>query len=267
MNIENKKIYISGAIGVILVVAFIWLIFRACSAGPFGENKVYHIGRDSTWYPLDLRGKEKNMVGFANDMMQAIATNQGFRAYVFEVGPNALFDGLNIGNYDAVLSSLTPNSINRRRYGFSYLFYSLGPVLVVPVDSNARTLEDMAGKIIGVESGALQVFHIQEPPDVVIIPYRTAAQALEKLDNNEIDGVILDALRAHVFTDGFYAGRLKVPSSPLTDKGLRLVTRNIPKSLLLVSQFNEGLKAIKKSGVFSELVKKWDLIDTEGSQK
>ncbi|MFQ5730194.1 MAG: substrate-binding periplasmic protein, partial [Waddliaceae bacterium] len=171
--------------------------------------------------------------------------------------------GLDIGSYDAVLSSLTPNVINRQWYAFSDPFYLVGPVLIVPEKSKAQSLEDMEGKIIGIESGALQVFNIPEPPNIVIIPYGTASQALENLDNNVIDGVILEALRAYIYIEGFYKGRLKIASLPLTDKGLRLITRNEPRSILLVSRFNEGLKAIREEGLYGELIEKWGLIKTD----
>ena len=203
------------------------------------------------------------MVGFTNDMVQTIAEDQGFRAHVFEVGTNALFDGIDIEIYDAVLSSLTPNVINRNKYTFSDPFYLVGPVLVIRIDSQDRSLEDMAGKIIGIESGALQVLNIPESPVVVMIPYDTASEALENLYDNVIDGVILDALRAYVYTEGYYAGQLKVVSSPLTEKGLRLISRKDPPSILLVSRFNEGLKKIIEDGVFEKLINKWDLTYTE----
>jgi len=263
MTSEQKKLYLSIIVGAMFFIAMIWLLTRACSAVITETDKVYHIGRDSTWHPVDLRGKEKAMVGFANDLIQAIGKVQDFKAIVFEVGPYALFDGLNIGNYDAVLSSLPPNVINRKRYRFSDPFYLVGPVLVVREDSDIASLKDMEGKILGIESGALQVYRIAEPPDVVIIPYDSAATALEYLDDNVIDGVLLDALRAHVWAEGFYAGRLKVATSPLTNRGLRLITRNTAEDLLWISRFDEGLKQIKESKEFDQLLNKWGLIDTE----
>jgi polar amino acid transport system substrate-binding protein len=224
--IGKQKIYISIIVSIVFIIAVLWLIIRACSGIPVVGALTYKIGRDSTWYPLDLRGKEQAMVGFSNDLIKAIAAEQGFKAVVFEVGPYALFDGLDIGNYEAVLSSLTPNPINLKRYGFSDPFYLVGPVLVVNEDSNISSLKGMTGKIMGIESGALQVFNIPEPPDIVIIPYDTAAVALENLDQKVIDGVLVDALRAYVWTDGFYAGRLKVVTAPLTYIGFSLVTRH-----------------------------------------
>jgi polar amino acid transport system substrate-binding protein len=263
MSGVSRKLVVSIVSVLVVAAALIWLLFRTFSGGYIPGTPTYYIGRDETWYPLDLRGKEKNMVGFANDLLREIADLEGFRAQVFEVGRNALFDGLNTDSYDAVLSSLDPNVSNRRRYEFSDLFYSLGPVIVVREGSTASSFQDLEGKILGIEGGALQNYNLPEPPDIVIIPYDTAATALEKLDGNLLDAVVMDALRAHVYTDGFYKGRLKVATSPLTDRGLRLVTKKNPDNVLFVSQFNDGLRKVKENGTYATLMEKWGLIQTE----
>lgn len=263
MNGINRKLVISIVAGLVVALALVWLILRVFSGGYTPSVPTYYIARDSTWYPMDLRGKEKNMVGFANDLIQEIGELEGFKAQVFEVGRSGLLDGLNTDRYEGVFSSFHPNPVNRKRYTFSEPFYLLGPVLVVPQESTIKSMKDLNGKILGIESGALQVFDIPEPPDIVIIPYNTVSIALDKLDNDVIDAVIMDVLRAYVFTEGFYAGKLKVATSPLTDRGLRLITRNDPNSLLLASQFDDGLKKLKENGRYDELLNKWGLTRTE----
>lgn len=263
MPLPKKKFYVSLTVGLLCIIAVIWLLFRACSAPETEENKIYYIGRDSTWTPLDLRGKEKNMVGFTDDLMQAIAQQQNFRAQLVEVSPNILMNGFNRRSYEGIFSPIAPNIINEAMFAFSEPFYLVGPVLVVRKGANVTSLKDMEGKIIGIERRTMQIYNIPEPANAVLIPYDSAAEALENLDNNSIDGVILEALRAYVATGGFYVGRLKVATSPLTEKGLRLVTLKDPRSLHLISMFNDGLKAVKDDGTYAQLLKKWDLIQTE----
>lgn len=263
----RKKLYLSITAALIFTIALSWLLFRGCSGVVLQEKRTYQIGRDSMWYPLDMRGREKSIVGFSNDLVQAIGKSEGFKAVVFEVGANALLDGLQIGNYDAVFTSLTPNPMNKKIYGFSEPFYLVGPVLIVKEDSKIQSLKDMKGMLLGIESGALQVFNIAEPPDVIIIPYPTASKALESLDGGALDGVLLDALKAYVWVEGYYAGRLKVATSPLTEKGLRLVTLNNPQSLKWIEEFNTGLKKIIENGTYEHLIQKWDLIETEIREK
>lgn len=204
------------------------------------------------------------MVGFTDDLIDAIGKLQNFKVITFEVGPNALFDGLNMGSYDAIFSSLTPNVMNRTQYEFSDPFYLLGPVLIVRKNSKIHSFIDLTeGKILGLASGTLQQYNITEPNGVIIIPYDSSKTAMEKLDQNIIDGVLMDALSAYVWTEGFYASRMIVVTNPLTNKGLRLIANKTDRHQAFVAQFNAGLKELKENGGFQKLLSKWDLFNTE----
>lgn len=261
---QNRKLYLSLILGLLFVGTLSWLIFRAASAPAVKSNTTYLVARDSTWYPIDLRGKEKSMVGFTDELIEAVGKLQNFKVITFEVGPNALFDGLNIGNYDAVFSSLTPSVINRAQYEFSEPFYLLGPVLIVRKSSKIRSFDDLTeGKILGLASGTLQQYNIAEPKGVIIIPYDSSKTAMEKLDQNIIDGVLMDALSAYVLTGGFYSSSMIVITNPLTNKGLRLIASKTDRHKAFIEQFNAGLKELKENGGFQKLLSKWDLLNTE----
>lgn len=260
---KYKQLIISVASTIVVVLVIGWLILRGCEGQGFDGKPLYKVGRDSTWWPVDLRGKERSMAGFSNDLIKESLSREGARSVVFEVGPHSLLDGLRIRRYDAIFSSMTPNIVNSKQYLFSDPYYLIGPVLIVRKNSPVKNLKDLEGRVLGIESGRLQVYNMAEPPDTVMIPYDTAAEALESLSENVIDGVILDALRAYVWTEGFYQGQLKVITSPLTNRGLRLVTLNEPEGIKLISLFNAGLKKVQEEGRYLELIQKWSLVNTE----
>jgi polar amino acid transport system substrate-binding protein len=262
---NKRKIALSLFFALFLIITLLWLLFRACNS-PLLERSVYYIGRDSTWYPLDLRGKEKNMSGFAGDLLQAIGDEEGFLAVMVEVGPNVVIDGLKTGHYDAMLSSLVPTVRNKDIYGFSDIIYRMGPVLIIPENVKATSIGDLIHKVIGIETTVLQTFSIPESLDVVIIPFDSAAVALESLDKNILDGVILDPLRAYVYTHGYYSGRLKVAGTILANTGWRVITKNTPDSLLFLKHVNDGLKKVKEKGIYTKLIEKWSIINTEPIQ-
>ena len=259
---SNRKLLLSLVSVLFSIVVLLLLLFRACNA-PMLERQVYYIGRDSTWYPLDLRGKEKNMSGFASDLMQAIGDEEGFIAVMVDIGQNSVLDGLETGHYNAVFSSLAPTARNKEIYGFSDILYRTGPVLVIPEKVKVTSLADLTHKVIGIESNILQTFNIPETLNVMIIPYDNAAVALDNLSKNTIDAVILDALRAYVYTHGYYAGKLKIAGAVLSNFGWRVITKNTPKYLLFINHVNDGLKKIKEKGIYTQLVEKWGIINTE----
>jgi polar amino acid transport system substrate-binding protein len=86
-------------------------------------------------------------------------------------------------------------------------------------------------------------------------------RALEALDRDKIDGVIMPASRAYYSVDGYYAGKLKIITAPLTDIGLRLIALKTPASEVLISSFNETLKELKANGEYSALLTRWSFVD------
>lgn len=259
------KVRIPGGLrtAVVLILALVGLIFavRACSAHFLWEPPIYRIAIDKTWYPIQLFDKERNMQAFASELLLAIAKKENIRIEIFFAGSDNMFLGLNNSQFDGVLSPLQPGVFNRESYIFSDPFYKLGAVLVVSDSSNVKSLSDMGGKIIGIRSDASLVFNINQFPEIILKSYDNSLIALMDLEKNTIDGVILDALSASIYTSGIFAKRLKIVGSPLTDIGLRLITRHNQEKL--IEHFNAGLKALKSNGTYNEMIYKWGLFNPE----
>lgn len=244
----------------ILLAAFIVFGVRSCSENMWNEKRVYRIARDPAWYPLDLLGKERNMLAFSNELLVAIANEEGLQIDVETMGQENLFIGLNNEVYDAVLAALPPTQANAKIYLFSDPFYLLGPVLIVNVSSHVKSLDEMAGKSIGVLSGSSLVYKSDRFPTVLITSYDNILTALNDLNRNLIDGVILNNLSAYNYVTGPYAGKLKIATPPLTEEGLRLIARNHPEFEELIKSFNAGLKVLEANGTYDMLLKKWGLL-------
>lgn len=75
------------------------------------------------------------------------------------------------------------------------------------------------------------------------------------MSNKILDGMILDVIPAYEW-DGIYRDQLKIASKPLTNEGLHLIAKNNSESKRLIEQFNEGLKAMRKNGTYSQLLLK-----------
>lgn len=257
-------------IGILFCIA--WMTVMGCTGHRALDHKVFRIGRDASWYPLQLSGKEKNLVAFTNELLLAIAKDQEFHFEIQDVRSHTLFEELERGDYDAVFSSLMPNALNRERYEFSDPFFLVGPVLVVLANSPITSLADMDGKIIGVGRGTSLVFNINQyqnllvtpfNPNLLITPYNKTTTALDDLLNDKIDGVIMGLVTAYTQSHSYRAGQIKVIYPPLTDEGLRLVAKHSIASTYLLSKFNDGLKKMKEDGTYQNLLDKWGLAHPE----
>lgn len=248
---------------VFLLIIAIFGFIHSCSNRMGMGHPVYRIARDGTWSGMQLLEKEKNLSAFAGDLLFAIAKKKDVQFELVQIDPSNLFDGLERGHYDGILTGTFPSAGKSDRYDVSNSFYLIGPVLVVKATSPATSLKDLQGKIIGIQTGSSVVFNVEHYPDILITSYDSPLQALSNLDKNIIDGAILGVVSAHTYTNNLYAGRLRVATKPLTDEGLRLITRNTVRGGELITTFDAGLAELKADGTYDTLLKKWGLINPE----
>lgn len=256
----KQRFSIKGIIWILIIVAIFWVGMHSCSNERHQKN-LYLIGRDNSWYPLQLFGRERNLIGFTNDLMSAVMKLSGLHFQLIESSPNTLMEGLEHEHYDALMSAMQPNAANRQTHLFSEPIIDIGPVLIVRKDSSVTSIKEMAGQIIGVITSASQLFSAAPPNDLTFVRYQNGNQAIEALLKNQIDGVIIDALTAYTHAEGFYADRIKVVTAPLNEMGLRLVALKIPSSEVLIEEFDDALEELRDDGTYQTLLKKWDLID------
>ncbi len=251
---------------IITIHSFVWLLLLALFANGCGggsKEKIYVIARDKSWYPLNLLGKEKNMLGFTDDLLFTVANMEDLQLDLESSSHNGMLTQLQNGNFDAIVTFETPTEKLKRTYDFSDSFFNLGPVLVVPYDSNVKSINDMKGKVVGIQTRASTIYNVNELPDIIFTPFENILFALRSLAEGHIDGVILESLPAHEYIESFYKGELKVVPPPLTLHGLRLMTLKNPTEQNLIEKFNDGLKKMKEDGTYREFLDKWGLFDPD----
>lgn len=240
-------------IGLFFLVA---LLIVGCTASHKG--KPFTIGRDPTWFPLQLDQLALNVTAFSTALTQDIARTAKVPIDIINIDWYQLLEGLQKKTYDGIFSSLDPNDITRGQYDFSEPFLSLGPVLVVRSTSSATSLNDLRGGIVGVNQFDNSVLIVQKNPTIIIRPYERMAMALTDLVDGALDGVVLSTLEAHILVPTQFSQSLKIVTPPLSDQGLRLLTLK-GQNELLIERFNKGLAKARKKGVYDELMQHFGL--------
>ena len=243
------------------VLLFCLFCLAACSGS---SSKIYRVAVDPSWYPMELKGQEKYVLGFSTELLQEIGKIEKISLALISTNWNTLLWGLQEEHYESMLSSLEPQLFNQKDYDFSDLYLPSGPVLVVPANSKADSLDDLKGKEIAYSLGTSQDDILAKHPGIIVRTYSSIPTALADIVNGNLDGALIDTLIAYPYVRDTYATQLKIATPPLTKAGLRLVTLH-GKADHLVEAFNAGLKKLKSNGTFQELLKKWSLDDASRS--
>jgi polar amino acid transport system substrate-binding protein len=223
----------------------------------------YRIAIDITWYPLELYNKREEITIFTEQIAQAIADEQKLPLELLKIISENLVADLDGGEYDGVLAASSIVEVNVENYLFSDPYYLIGPVLIVSTTSPIRSLKDLNSlkdKNIGVITGQNPIMPLYENKkiNIVFYDYNNRFQMVNDVINGMIDGMVLSSVTANEYVEGVYKGQLKIVTLPLNTQGLCLIAKKNQRKL--INEFNLGLKAIKKNGIYDSLLKKWGLL-------
>lgn len=259
MLVVKKRFSIAGLVFVLLLLFY---FFFMQTKSEMNQN-LYYIGEDSRWKDAQLYGKEKNISAFSRDILEAIAKEEKIRFKLIHSRSNELEKKLVDGEFQGILSSMNPSQIKQRTLNFSEPYYALGPVLTVSAGSRIEGWNELAKKIVGVYAPSPTVMSLQKDHSIQIRLYDDIKKAFADLNDDQIDGVIFPVLPSLTYVKTFYHGKLKITTPPLDDQGLHLVALKNERGEGLIQHFNRGLEAIKKNGTYDQLLKRWDLPNTE----
>ena len=116
----------------------------------------------------------------------------------------------------------------------------------------------MQGKIVGVLNQSESLLLIEKYSKIFINTYTSPSFVMEALKFDLVDAVLLDTLIAYAYVTNIYTGEFKIVTKPLNDEGIYLVTMK-DQNPLFIDIYNEGIKRMKRRGIYKKLLKKWDL--------
>lgn len=224
----------------------------ACAAG-----KKVVVATDATWPPMEMVDKDKNIVGFDIDFMNAVAKEAGFTVEFKNTAWDGIFAGVESGQYDAIISSVTITEERQKKYDFSLPYIDAGQILIVPKAEKGTKLADLKGKKVGAQIGTTGAFEIKKVKDVELKTYDEVGLAFEDMAAGRIGGVVCDEPTAVIYAlqKAEYKDKFKIVGKAFTKEAYGIVVKKGNKEL--VDLFNKGIKAVKAKKLDVAMKKKW----------
>lgn len=242
---------------VLILLLIVLTVFSTLAAnGKSDEEKVYVFASDCAWPPMEMVDENQNLVGFDIDLIYAIGEAAGFKVEVKNTAWDGIFAGLANETYDGVISSVTITEDRKKTMDFSAPYINAGQILIVPMASDAVTLDDLAGQKVGAQIGTTGAFAVEETKSV-LKNYDEIGLAVEDLNNGNLAGVVCDTPIAadYVLNNDNYKGSLKIVGEPFTDEFYGICVKKGNTELL--NMINAGLDKVKADGLLEELEDKW----------
>jgi len=242
-------------IALLVIAGFVAMPVIGSSA--FAAEKVYTVATDATWPPMEMVNKDKQIVGFDIDFLNAVAKEAGFKVKFKNTAWDGIFAGIAAGKYDAIISSVTITEERKKKMNFSLPYINAGQILIVPKASNAVLISDLKGKKIGAQIGTTGGLEVKKAKGVELKSYDEIGLAFEDMAVGRIQGVVCDTPVAaqYALQQDEYKAKFKIVGDVLTTEYYGIAVNK--KSKKLLGLINKGIKAVQAKGIDKQLEEKW----------
>ncbi|MDD2852061.1 MAG: basic amino acid ABC transporter substrate-binding protein [Desulfuromonadaceae bacterium] len=234
------------------------LLIASLTTAAFAATKSIKVATDATWPPMEMVDANKKIVGYDIDFLNAVAKEAGVAVEFKNTAWDGIFAGLDSGQYDAIISSVTITDERKAKYDFTDAYTSIGQILIVPkTDKTSKTIADLKGKKVGSQIGTTGTMEVKKVAGVESKTYDEVGLAFEDMASGRIDGVVCDEpVAAHfALQKKEYKDKFKIVGKAFTKEGYGIVVKKGNKEL--VNLLNKGIKAVKAKKIDTKIHTKW----------
>ncbi len=229
---------------------FLWafLIAHQLSANP---GKIT-VGLSADYPPFEFKQGE-DIVGFDVDLAKAIGEQLGVEVEIKDMSFAVLFNALNSGEIDLIISSVGVNEEKRKNFDFS-IPYFFDIFAILHKDSAPINAANLSGKSIACQLGAsgMQGWLKNQSPDVKIVLMDAMTQMAEALKAGHLDGVLMDATQAKEFIKNSKGLAYTVVGNAAMGTAVAM-----KKGSPLLESVNAVINKLKENGTLKALTNKW----------
>lgn len=241
------------------------LLLLALTACGDKTTATYTIASDTGFAPFEyLDVKNNTYVGFDMDLIKAIAEDQDFTIKIDNIGFDAACNAVQAGQANGVIAGMTINDVRMETFDFSEGYFEDGQIMAVAKgnasvsDGGIQSLEDLRGKSVATKASTQGYEYANSVKD----QYGFTLQVYE--DSGAMYAAVTGGINAALFEDrtviewAIKEGNLALETvgeviNP-KEYGFAVKKGENPE---LIEKFNAGLKNLKDSGKYDELLEKY----------
>lgn len=130
------------------------LALALCLTSAAALAETFTVATDTTFAPFEFENDEGKFVGIDMDLLNAIATDQGFEVDVQVLGFSAAVQALEAKQVDAVIAGMSITDERKAKFDFSTPYFDSGVCMGVATDDDTiKSYEDLKGKNVAIKTG------------------------------------------------------------------------------------------------------------------
>lgn len=192
-------------LAVVMIVALSAALLFACGGeeNPTGENATEKLimGTNAQFPPYEYYEGEK-IIGIDAEVAALIAEKLGMELEIKDMDFGGIISAVENGVVDMGMAGMTVNEERLLQVDFSTSYAKGVQVVIVKEGSDIASLDDLAGKLIGVQEATTgDIYSTDDFGEENVKRYQNGAAAVAALQSGIVDAVIIDNEPAKAFVE------------------------------------------------------------------
>lgn len=236
------------------------LALLLCVAPAFAEeDNTFTIATNAEFAPWEMVGEGGEYVGIDMDLARLIAEELGMELVIENVDFNSVVNMVVTGKADAAIAGLTITPEREEEVLFSIPYATaVQSVIVREGYEEIATLDDLVGKIVGVQMSTTGDLFVSEMEGVEVRQYSSGTNAAMDLAAGRVDAVMIDSAPAASIVSNI-EGLVIVDGIEMDEESYSIAFAK--DNTELCEQVNAILEKLIEDGTVEELYLKYTLGD------
>jgi polar amino acid transport system substrate-binding protein len=244
---------------IILVIGVLFSIVTGCSSkSAEKENDNLVIGIDDKFAPMGFRDEQNEIVGFDIDLAKEAAEKMGKKVKFQPIDWSTKEAELSSGRIDLIWNGYTITDERKEKVLFTKPYLKNAQVVVTLADSKLTKLEELSGKVVGLQklssaSDALEAAPIRSKIKTVT-EFSDNVQALTDLKSGRLDAVVIDEIVINYYMTK-EKETFKVLDESLSPEEYGIGVKKGNEALL--ENLQKALDEMNEDGTAAQISEKW----------
>ncbi|MFJ8247536.1 amino acid ABC transporter substrate-binding protein [Peribacillus asahii] len=245
----------------ILTLVAMFSILTACGTAEdkgTDQKDTLVIGIDDQFAPMGFRDENNEIVGFDIDYAKAAAEKMGMTAEFQPIDWKTKESELSSGRIDLIWNGYTITDERKEKVLFTKPYLENAQVVVTLTDSKLKKLDDLSGKVVGIQalssaSDALNANPIKSKIKTVT-EFKDNVLALSDLKTGRIDAVVIDEVVINYYMSK-EKDTFKLLDESLAPEQYGVGVKKGNEELL--EKLQKSLDEMNEDGTAAEISEKW----------
>ncbi len=246
------------------ILALVLAILMVCSLAACGgtadatkdEAKPELVmGTNAAFPPYEYYDEDgETIIGIDAEIANAVAEKLGMTLTIKDMEFDSLLTAVQSGAVDIVFAGLTVNEERKQSVDFSITYATGVQVIIVPTDSEIASVDDLAGKTIGVQAGTTgDIYCTDEFGQDNVKQFTNGALAVAALQNGQVDCVVIDNEPAKSFVAANDGLKILDTEYAVEDYAAAISKENTE----LTEKVNAAMEELKADGTIDAILAKY----------